>query len=458
MSDSEHVQSPSEEQEIVDPVQLRRATLASSVGSALEYYDFYIYGLASALIFGELFFTPLGAVGGTIAAFGTYAVGFAARPIGGLVFGSLGDRMGRKLVLIITIALMGGSSMLIGLLPTYATAGIWGAVMLIFLRICQGLGAGAEQAGATVLISEFAPRKRRGFFAALPFVGIQIGTLLGAGTFALLGLASREVLLGWLWRVPFLLGAVLIVVAVVIRMRLKESPAFEALEEAEATRDEPVRQSLGQAISSSRGNILIGIGLRMGENGNSSIYSALLLAYVASLPQFANQKLIGTWGAVVAALIAIFTVVGFGALSDKVGRVPVYRWGALFTAAFAFPAFWLLTLGQVWLVLVVMGIGVGIGVQSMLGPQCAMLPELFGNAHRFTGVATAREFSAVIAGGVAPLLGAALLAGTGNAWWAIAGYSSVLALISFATTFITPETRGRSLTDLNDAGAEPVHA
>ena len=161
-------------------------------------------------------------------------MGFTARPIGGLIFGHLGDKLGRKLILVITIALMGGSSMLIGMLPTYDMAGMWGAILLIVLRIAQGLGAGAEQAGATVLISEFAPRKRRGYFAALPFVGIQIGTLLGAGTFALLGLASRDVLYGWLWRVPFLLGAVLIIVAVVIRMRLKESPAFEALEEAEA--------------------------------------------------------------------------------------------------------------------------------------------------------------------------------------------------------------------------------
>ncbi len=457
MSDSLNLNTATEEHE-VDPVQLRRATLASSVGSALEYYDFYIYGLASALIFGELFFKPLGPAGGTIAAFGTYAVGFAARPIGGLVFGSLGDKLGRKLILIITIALMGGSSMLIGMLPTYEVAGMWGAILLITLRIAQGLGAGAEQAGATVLISEFAPRKRRGFFASLPFVGIQIGTLLGAGTFALLGLASHDVLYGWLWRVPFLLGAVLIIVAVVIRMRLKESPAFEALEEAEAHRDAPVRQSVGQAISTSRRNILVGIGLRMGENGNSSIYSALLLAYVASLPAYKGQQLIGTWGAVVAALISIFTVVAFGALSDRVGRVPVYRWGALFTAVFAFPAFWLLTLGQVWLVLLVMGGGIGIGVQSMLGPQCALLPELFGNAHRFTGVATAREFSAVIAGGIAPLVGAALLAATGNAWWVIAIYSSLLALISFGSTYATPETRGRSLTDLNDAGQEPVHA
>ena len=347
--------------------------------------------------------------------------------------------------------------MLIGLLPTYDVAGIWGAIRLVTLRIFQGLGAGAEQAGATVLISEFAPAKRRGFFASLPFVGIQIGTLLGAGTFALLGLAPRDMLLGWLWRVPFLLGFVLIIVALVIRMKLKESPAFEALEEAEAHREAPVKQSVGQAIATSKRNILIGIGLRMGENGNSSIYSALLLAYVASLPAYKGQALLSTWGAVVAALISVFTVVFFGALSDRVGRVQVYRWGAFFSMAFAFPAFWLLTLGQIWLVLVVMGVGIGIGVQGMLGPQCALLPELFGNQHRFTGVATAREFSAVLAGGIAPLAGASLLFVTGNAWWVIAIYSAVLSLISFLTTFVTPETKGRSLTDLNDAGQETVH-
>ncbi len=458
MSEQNALRPPGQEEELVDPVQLRRATLASSVGSALEYYDFYIYGLASALIFGELFFKPLGPAGATIAALGTYAVGFAARPIGGLVFGAMGDKIGRKVVLIITIALMGGSSMLIGMLPTYDSVGIWGAILLVALRVAQGLGAGAEQAGATVLISEFAPRRRRGFFAALPFVGIQVGTLLGAGTFALLAMASRDVLFGWLWRVPFLLGAVLIIVAVVIRMRLKESPAFEALEEAEAKQGEHVKQTVGQAIATSRRNILIGIGLRMGENGNSSIYSALLLAYVASLPAYHGQALLSTWGAVVAALISVFTVVLFGALSDRVGRVQVYRWGAFFSMVFAFPAFWMLTLGHIWLVLVVMGVGIGIGVQAMLGPQCALLPELFGNQHRFTGVATAREFSAVLAGGIAPLLGASLLFVTGNAWWVIAIYSGLLSLISFLTTFVTPETMGRSLTDLNDAGQEIVHA
>ncbi|WP_040159559.1 MFS transporter [Nigerium massiliense] len=436
------------EQPSVDPEQLKRATLASSVGSALEYYDFYIYSLASALIFSHLFFGPLGEAGGLIASLGTITVGFAARPIGGLVFGHLGDRFGRKIVLIVTIALMGGSSFLIGLLPTYETAGVLAPILLIVLRILQGLGAGAEQAGATVMISEFAPAPRRGFFAALPFVGIQLGTLLGAGTFALLGLAHTDLLHSWLWRLPFLLGAVLVLVAVYIRRRLKESPTFEVLNEQGV---EPEKISLGQAIHSSRKNILIGIGLRMAENGNSSIYTSLLIAFVGSLAVFKGQANPGPIGAVVAAALSMVTVVSFGALSDRFGRVRVYRFGALFSAIVAMPAFYLLTLGNPWLVILVMAVGIGIGVQGMLGPQCSMLPELFGNSHRYTGVAMAREISAVLAGGLAPMLGAAFLAMTGNAWWTIGLYSLVLSLITFATTFVTPETAGRSLTSLEDA-------
>ncbi|MFQ4149632.1 MFS transporter [Arthrobacter sp. LAPM80] len=435
-------------EEKVDPEQLRRATLASSVGSALEYYDFYIYGLASALIFSPLFFSPLGATGGLIASFATFGVGFAARPFGGLIFGYIGDRFGRKQVLLLTIGLMGTASFAIGLLPTYKQAGMLGAVLLVILRILQGLGAGAEQAGATTLISEVAPRKRRGFFAALPFVGIQVGTLLGAGTFALLGLANPEVLEGWLWRVPFLASAVLIAVAVYIRLKLKETPVFQELEKHENVNKNP----LGVLWRTSKKNVLIGIGLRMGENGNSSIYSTLLVAFLAAEGgAFHGDKFVGPAGLLIAAGFSAVMVVTFGALSDRVGRVKVYRYGALFQLLFAFPAFYLVSLGNVTLVWLVMSVGIALGVQSMLGPQCALLPELFGSTHRFTGVAMSREISAVFAGGLAPIVGVALLAATNYSWMVLACYSLLLAGISFATTFVTPETVGRDLNLVQDA-------
>ncbi|MEV7662122.1 MFS transporter [Paenarthrobacter sp. NPDC089316] len=433
---------------VVEPEQLRRATLASSVGSALEYYDFYIYGLASALIFGPLFFSPLGPDGALIASFATYGVGFAARPFGGLIFGYIGDRFGRKMVLILTIALMGTASFAIGLLPTFEQAGMLGAVLLVTLRIIQGLGAGAEQAGATTLISEVAPRRRRGFFASLPFVGIQLGTLLGAGTFALITLADKSVLQGWLWRVPFLASFVLIVIAVFIRLKLKETPAFQELEKHKNV----VKNPIGALWKHSKKNVLIGIGLRMGENGNSSIYSALLVSFM-SMPAgvFAGNNSIGPVGLLIAAGFAAVMVVTFGALSDRYGRVPVYRYGALFQAVIAVPAFYLVTLGNVTLVWVVMAVGIAIGVQSMLGPQCPLLPELFGSQYRFTGVAMSREISAVLAGGLAPLLGALMLAATNHSWLVLAIYSLVLALISFVTTFFTPETVGRDLVSTEDA-------
>ncbi|QQQ61060.1 MFS transporter [Paenarthrobacter ureafaciens] len=433
---------------VVEPDQLRRATLASSVGSALEYYDFYIYGLASALIFGPLFFAPLGPDGALIASFATYGVGFAARPFGGLIFGFIGDRFGRKMVLILTIALMGTASFAIGLLPTFEQAGMLGAVLLVTLRIIQGLGAGAEQAGATTLISEVAPRRRRGFFASLPFVGIQLGTLLGAGTFALIAMADTSVLQGWLWRVPFLASFILIIVAVFIRLKLKETPAFQELEKHKNV----VKNPIGALWKHSKKNVLVGIGLRMGENGNSSIYSALLVSFM-SMPAgvFAGNNSIGPVGLLIAAGFAAILVVTFGALSDRFGRVPVYRYGALFQAIIAVPAFYLVTLGNVTLVWIVMAAGIAIGVQSMLGPQCPLLPELFGSQYRFTGVAMSREISAVIAGGIAPLLGAVLLAATNHSWLVLAIYSLVLALISFVTTFFTPETVGRDLVSTEDA-------
>ncbi|MDN5667823.1 MAG: MHS family MFS transporter [Renibacterium salmoninarum] len=430
----------------VEPEQLRRATLASSIGSALEYYDFYIFGLATALIFGPLFFEPFGDAK-VIASFATFGIAYIARPLGGVLFGFIGDRYGRKVVLLSTVALMGAASFLIGLLPTYESIGAAAPIMLVALRILQGLGAGAEQAGATTLISEFAPPKRRGFFAALPFVGIQLGTLLGAGTFAVLGLVDRTALTTWVWRVPFLASFILIIVAVVIRLKLKETPVFREMEAHKTV----VKNPVSAVWRTSRWNILKGIGIRMAENGNSSLYSAVMVSFIGGIAAYQSNNSLGPTALLVAAGAAAVMVVFFGWLSDRVGRVPVYKWGALFQAVVAVPAFYLMTLGQSWLVIVVVVVGVAIGVQSMLGPQCALLPELFGSTHRFTGVALSREISAMLASGLIPVLVAALLAATGNSWLVMAGASLILSLISFATTFVLPETAGRDLRSTQDA-------
>ncbi|MGO1317608.1 MAG: MFS transporter [Cellulomonadaceae bacterium] len=422
---------------------LRRATLASSVGSALEYYDFALYGLAAALIFGELFFPALGEGAGLIASFATFAVGFLARPLGGLFFGSLGDKLGRKWVLMITIALMGGASTLVGVLPTGEQIGIWAPILLVLLRLCQGFGAG-EQAGATTLMAEYAPVERRGFFSALPFVGIQAGTLLASGVFFLVTLAPDDILLGWLWRVPFLASAALIAVAVYIRLRLKESPTFVQLEKQEQVSEKPIRE----LFTHSRRNVLVGIGLRMAENGGSYIFQALAVSFIVTA---GLSKSVGSVAVAIASLIGIFTVPLAGHLSDKYGRVPVYRVGVTVLLVLAVPGWYLLSLGNAVIAVAVIAIGIGFGVNGMLGPQCSLLPELFGNRRRYIGVAVSREFSAVLAGGLAPVLGAWFMTLTDNAWWPMALYVLVLGGITLATTFVTPETRARDLTLIADA-------
>lgn len=424
---------------------LRRATLASSVGSALEYYDFALYGLASALVFGKLFFPALGAGAGVAAAFATYAVGFFARPFGGLIFGTLGDKLGRKTVLIITIALMGGASTLIGVLPTGEQIGVWAPILLVLLRVAQGLGAGAEQAGATTLMAEYAPVRRRGYFAALPFVGIMIGTILASVVFFLLGLVDTEVVHAWLWRVPFLASVLLIATAVFIRLRLRESPAFIALEEQEQVAKNP----LGEAFTKSWRTILRGIGLRMAENGGSALYQTLAVTFVTAV--VGAEPWEGPLAIALGAVLGIFVIPISGALSDRFGRMRVYRIGSIIQLVLAVPAWWLMSLGSPFLIIPVLAITYGVGVNVMLGAQCAALPELFGNRRRYIGVAISREFSAVIAGGIAPFIGALLLSATSNAWWPLALYVLVLTAITLWATLVTPETRARDLGLITDA-------
>lgn len=425
---------------------LRRATLSSSVGSALEYFDFAMYGLMTALVFDRLFFSTSNPAMATVAAFGIYGVGFVARPFGGLFFGTIGDRIGRRWVLVATIILMGGASTLIGVLPTYEQVGVLAPILLVVLRLAQGFGAGAEQAGATVLMAEYSPVTRRGFFSALPFVGIQAGTLLASVVFFALTLMPEAAFMSWGWRLPFLASILMILVALFIRAKMQETPAFVQLEKHEQIAERPVRE----IFTRGRAGVVVGAGLRMAENGGSYMFQSVALAFVTSAAVGMDRGLV-TWGVTLGSLIGIFSVPLTGSISDRFGRVPVYRFGAVFMLLFSFPAWYLLSLGNEYVAIAVIAIGLGVAVNSMLGPQCAMLPELFGNRHRYLGVAMAREISAVLAGGLAGVLGAALLAWTDGNWIVLALYMTTLAAITTASTFLVPETRGRDLLRVEDA-------
>ncbi|MDR3413809.1 MAG: MFS transporter [Formivibrio sp.] len=445
----------------VTTADLRRAAWTCSLGSALEYYDFALYSLASALIFGPLFFPEQTPAMALIASFGTYFLGFAVRPLGGIIFGSLGDRLGRKFVLLATVLLMGIASTLIGILPTFATVGYWAPAMLVGLRLLQGLGAGAEQAGAAVLMTEYAPKNKRGYYAALPFLGIQLGTFMATGLYLLLLMGNKDIAHSWLWRVPFLASAAIIAVAVYIRLHLKESPSFAKLEARKQVIDKP----LANLIKHSKKSVLLGIGLRMAENGGSSIYQALAISYLVGVVGLA--KTAGTICLLAAVVVGTITIPVAGLLSDKFGRVKVYRGFALFQLLATFPVWWIFSQGNLVASVVAIAIALGIGTWGMFGAQGAFMPELFGARHRYIGVAVAREVSAVIAGGIAPLVGSAIIAwvvashggdkASGiQAWFPIAIYLALLTLMTCITTFFIPETCGRDLDHMHDAVQDRV--
>jgi MHS family metabolite:H+ symporter-like MFS transporter len=418
---------------------LRRVIAASTAGSAMEWYDFSIYGTASALIFADLFFPGLSKAAGLLAIFGAYAAGFFARPFGGLFFGWLGDRLGRKIVLVATVLLMGGSTFFIGLLPTYATAGVWSTVMLVALRLLQGFGAGAEQAGASLIVSEFAPPSRRGFYAALPFAGCILGILLAGAMFTLVQRLPKDAFMSYGWRIPFLFSALVVVTGIIIRMRVKESPVFEEIKRSGHTSDRPVRDLL----SESPRRLLVAFGLRVGENGSSYLYQVFALSYLAKI--LLVDKSIGTLGITIAAGLAVVTIPLMGWLSDRFGRRLMYRLAALFTCAWAFPAFWLFNTRDPFWIIVSMAVAIGVGVFGMYGVQGAYFPELFSARYRYTGVAVSKEFAAVASGGVAPFIAAALIGWSHGAYWPIALYIVILAGITFVATFFAPETRGIDL-------------
>ncbi|RFU44431.1 MFS transporter [Paraburkholderia sp. DHOC27] len=418
---------------------LRRVIGASVAGSAMEWYDFSIYGTASALIFSDLFFPGLSKAAGLLAIFGAYAAGFLARPFGGLFFGWLGDKYGRKSVLVATVLLMGGSTFCIGLLPTYDEVGVWAAALLVVLRLLQGFGAGAEQAGASLIVSEFAPPARRGFYAALPFAGCIVGILLANAIFTAVQHLPKEAFLSYGWRIPFLFSAAVVVVGIVIRMRVKESPVFEEIKKTGHASKRPVRDLMTEA----RGTLLVAFCLRVGENGSSYLYQVFALSYLTKV--LLVDKSVGTIGITIAAALAVITIPLMGWLSDRFGRRLMYRIVALFTCLWAFPAFWLFSTQDPVLIVLSMAIAIGVGVFGMYGIQGAYFPELFSARYRYTGIAVSKEFAAVASGGIAPFIAAALLSWAHGAFWPIATYIVVLAGISFIATFFAPETRGISL-------------
>ena len=416
---------------------------ASVIGTIMEWYDFFIFAAAAALVFPALFFPEREPLTGTLLAFGTYGLGFFARPLGGIIFGNLGDKIGRKTVLVITLLLMGIATTLIGVLPTFERLGLWAAVLLIALRILQGLGAGAEFGGAVIMAAEYSPQGKRGLYASLPCTGVAIGLLLSSGVFSLFAALPEEQFLAWGWRVPFLLSIVVVAVGLYVRLRILETPVFSEVKETNTEVGIPVLE----VVRSQPRNLLVAIGARFSENGNAYIIQTFTLTYVAT--QLGMSDNVALRGVLIASAIGIFTIPLFGALSDRVGRRPVYMFGSAFLALFSFPFFWLLnteTSVLIWLAIVLAN---SVGVYSMFSPQAAYFAELFGTRVRYSGASIGYQLASVFAGGLAFPISTYLIARYD--YQAIAIYMALMALITVVSVLLAPETyRG----DINETGPQ----
>jgi metabolite-proton symporter len=412
----------------------RRVMMASAVGSALEWYDFFIYGTAAALVFGDLFFPTFDPNRGLLLSFATFGVGFFARPFGGMLFGHLGDRIGRKPVLVITLMLVGVGTFLIGLLPTYESVGIWAPIMLVVLRLIQGFGAGAEYGGAVILAVEHAPPGKRGLFGSFAAIGVNIGLLLATGVFAIVSSLPREDFLTWGWRVPFLLSIVLILFGFFIRARVSETPVFSEI----SAKSKAARSPVKDAFLKHPREFLVVIGARLAENGLGYLYPVFTLSYMTKQLNLPKPMVLN--GIMLAYAISLVTVPLFSALSDRIGRRPVYGGAAIFSALFAYPFFLMVSTGSqpvIWLALI---LAISIGNSGMFGPQASYFAELFGAKLRYSGFASARELGSILAGGPAPALATWLLIQGNNEPWLVAAYMVTLALLTAIAIYFGPET------------------
>ena len=417
---------------------VRPVMLASFVGTAIEWYDFFLYGTAAALVFSRLFFPNVDPLVGTLSSFATFAVGFGARPLGGIVFGHFGDRLGRKSMLIYSLLIMGVATFLIGLLPSYDSIGIWAPILLVVLRCAQGIGVGGEWGGAVLMAVEHAPQSQRGLSGAWPQMGVPAGLFLSTVSFGFMSSALGEAeFLAWGWRIPFLLSAMLVGVGMFVRLRIVESPAFTRLHQTGRTESRP----LVVAVRDYRRPVLLAMGMRVAENGLFYIYTVFVLSYGPTALGLSRGTML--WGVTLTALAGLVAIPAFGALSDRVGRRPVYLFGAIFSLLYAAPFFWLLhTRSPVVVVLAIMA-GVVLGHNAMYGPQAAYFSELFGASVRYSGASLAYQLASVAAGGLAPFIATALLAGYGAG--AVAVYMMGLASVTVVATLMAPETLPRDL-------------
>ena len=406
---------------------LRRVVTASLVGATIEWYDFFLYGVVAGIVFNKLYFPTADPLVSTLLAYTTFAVGFITRPIGGIIFGHFGDKIGRKSMLVLTLGIMGVSTVLIGLVPTYDQIGIWAPICLLLLRIFQGIGLGGEWGGAVLMTFEYADPKERGLYASLPQVGLSLGLCLASGVVGILSFTlTDEQFLAWGWRVAFLLSIVLLFLGSWIRMNVMETPEFEKAKKSQKKTVIP----LVEVWKNYKGNVLAGMGARYVDGVVFNLFGVFSITYLSNNLHVSRTDAL--MGVMIASIVMVATIPFFGWLSDRIGRTKVYLWGSLITGFSAIPAFWLMNHsdGSVFIIWLAILIPFGIFYASVYGPEAALFAELFKADVRYTGISFVYQVSGIFASGITPLIATALLKMNDNDPFAICLYVAFSGVVS----------------------------
>ncbi|MRG84769.1 MFS transporter [Salinibacillus xinjiangensis] len=419
--------------------QMTRVLVASIVGSAIEWFDYFLYGTVAALVFNQLFFVTEDPAFGTLFAFATFALAFLIRPFGGIIFSHIGDKIGRKKTLVLTLSLMGTSTFLMGVLPTYQVIGIWAPILLITLRLIQGIGLGGEWGGAVLLAVEYAPKEKRGLFGSVPQMGVTIGMLMGTIALSIMTLLPDGAFMTWGWRVPFIISALLVVFGLWIRKGIDETPSFKKNQEQGTVAKLPIADTLRYHWR----EVLIAIGAKVVETAPFYIFSTFIVSYATSNLDFTETNALNA--VTIGTIITTILMPIMGALSDKIGRKPLYIWGTVLMGLFAFPYFWLIQQNSVALLMVATIIGLGVIWAPITAVLGTMFSEIFSAKVRYTGISLGYQIGAAAAGGTAPLVATALLIQFNNSYVPVALYIILTSVISLIAVMAVKDRSNQGL-------------